>query len=299
MSDTLDQLMMLAMFCKKAQIPFDVFAFTNNFARSGGHTFYHFDDVQENDIGIIKNFSLMHLISSTLKTSAFNKSMAYVMYMKNMFVSRGSYSWSDTKFYPMPNSLGLGGTPLNEAIIAAMEVVPTFQKKNNVQIVNTIFLTDGQGHNTSSTYSEGLFESTGGNPTIVDPVTKKHYKSWIGDKILLEILKDRTGTTLAGFFITTANKRGFQNDLYYAGVDYDETTTLYNKMKKDGFCVVENAGYDEFYILSSKNLRVDDDGIEKIKSDMTKNKMKNVFISAQKGKIANKKMLSQFAELVA
>ncbi len=299
MADTLDQLMMLAMFCKKAQIPFDVFAFTNNFERESGTTFYHFDDVQENDIGIMKNFSLMHLISSTLKTSAFNKSMAYVMYMKNMFVSRGGYSWSDAKFYPMPNSLGLGGTPLNEAIIAAMEVVPTFQKKNNVQIVNTIFLTDGQGHNTSSTYSEGQFSSTGGNPTIVDPVTKKHYKSWIGDKILLEILKDRTGTILAGFFITTATKRGFQNDLYYANVHYDKAAALWDDMKKDGFCVVEGAGYDEYYVLSSKNLRVDDDGIEKIDSDMTKNKMQKTFIKAQKGKIANKKMLSQFAELVA
>ena len=42
-------------------------------------------------------------------------------------------------------NLRLGGTPLNEAIVSAFEFVPMFQKKNKVQIVNTIFLTDGQG----------------------------------------------------------------------------------------------------------------------------------------------------------
>ena len=302
MPDTLDQLMMLAMFCKKAQIPFDVFAFTNVYNRQNrteaiAGPYYTFDDCQENDIGIRSNFALMHLISSTLKTAAFNRSMMYVMYMKNMFNSRGYRH--DGPRYPYPPALSLGGTPLNEAIIAAMEVVPAFKKKNNIQIVNTVFLTDGQGHSTNCTYQEGRFTSIVGNPTVVDPVTKKHYKVWISDKVLLEILKDRTGTTLAGFHITSANKRTFNNDLGYTTIPWEKRDELWTDMKKNGFCVVADSGYDEYYILSSKNLKVDDDSIVQIESDMTKNKMKNVFINAQKGKIANKKMLSQFAKLVA
>ena len=70
-------------------------------------------------------------------------------------------------------------------------------------------------------------------------------------------------------------------------------------MKENGFCVVETAGYDEYYILARKNLRIEDNGLDGIKSDMTKGKMKNAFVKAQQGKIANKKMLSKFAELVA
>ena len=42
-----------------------------------------------------------------------------------------------------PGFLNLGGTPLNDAIIAMMEIVPKFKAETGVQKVNTIFLTDG------------------------------------------------------------------------------------------------------------------------------------------------------------
>ena len=299
MGDTIDQLMMLALFCKKAQIPFDVFAFSNSFHRydddRNSNSGYHKNnDTVENDIGIMKSFNLLHLISSTLKTASFNKSMIYMQYLRNMFKRDGMYGY--------PAKLSLGGTPLNEAIISAMEVVPMFKKKNNVQVVNTIFLTDGQGHNSNRTWQTDDFKSSRGSYNhsyVVDPITKKHYKGIPGDKILLEILKDRTGTTLAGFFITDSAKRGFTIDMNYAGVRWDKINDLWDSMKKEGYGVVESdLGYDEYYILSSKTLKIETEGLE-IDSDMSKGKMKNAFIKAQKGKIANKKMLSRFAELVS
>jgi len=300
MSDTIDQLMMLAMFCKKAQIPFDVFAFTTGWKtenRDNGD-YYKWDDVKENDIGIFSNFKLLHLISSTLKTSAFNKSMTYVTYLRNMFQNR--YVTADTQYYPYIGNLGLAGTPLNEAVMAAMEVIPAFQKKNSVQIVNTIFLTDGQGSNRQRRYdsTSGLYEAGNGKSIIVDPVTKKQYNKHLSDKLLLEILKDRTGTTLAGFFISTGNKKSFTNELYYMNADWDKANEYWDALKKEGFCVIDGGGYDEFYILSSKRLEIKEETLQ-INSDMTKGRMKNAFVKAQQGKIANKKMLSRFAELVA
>lgn len=41
--------------------------------------------------------------------------------------------------------LGLGGTPLDETVWAANDVVSKFRKENNVEVMNTIFLSDGQG----------------------------------------------------------------------------------------------------------------------------------------------------------
>ena len=302
MADTIDQLMMLAMFCKKAQIPFDVFAFTNSWNRAESddyHSVYEFDHKTQNDIAITGSFSLLHLISSTLKNAAFNKSMAYMQYMKNMFVSRNRYSWENAVFFPMPSALGLGGTPLNEAIISAFEVVPMFQKKNNVQIVNTIFLTDGQGHGTSNKWVDGQWGSGHGSPVIVDPMTKKHYNKYADDQALLEILKDRTGVTIAGFFITPSTKRNFLNEMYHTNVSWDKAEELWLDVKADGYGVIENdLGYDEYYLISSKSLEIKDEGLG-IDSDMTKGRMKNAFVKAQKGKIANKQMLSRFAELVA
>ena len=305
MADTIDQLMMLALFCKKAQIPFDVYAFTTAYGsdkRNSCGGFYRFDDLKEGDLGITDDFNLLHLISSTLKTSAFNRSMTYVSYLRHMFAYHTSYNSEIS--WELIGDFMLGGTPLNEAIITAMSIVPQFQKNNNVQIVNTIFLTDGQGQNKQYRYEAdtACFHDPYGRPSesvIVDPVTKKHYNSRVTDKILLEILKDRTGTTLAGFFISTSNKKSFGNDCWHMNVPYDQISRLWDSMKANGFCVVETNGYDEYYILASKNLRIENNGLAGIKSDMTKGKMKNAFVKAQQGKIANKKMLSKFAELVA
>ena len=228
--------------------------------------------------------------------------MTYVSYLRHMFAYHTSYNSEIS--WELIGDFMLGGTPLNEAIITAMSIVPQFQKNNNVQIVNTIFLTDGQGQNKQYRYESDIatFQDPYGRPSesvIVDPVTKKHYNGRITDKILLEILKDRTGTTLAGFFISTSNKKSFSTDCWHMNVPWDQVSRLWDSMKANGFCVVETNGYDEYYILASKNLRIENNGLDGIKSDMTKGKMKNAFVKAQQGKIANKKMLSKFAELVA
>ena len=307
MADTIDQLMMLAMFCKKTQIPFDVYAFTNTYCKSfeGGRGFYKFNDRKNGDLGVAKSFNLLHLISSTLKTAAFNRSMAYVSYLRHMFAfhTRG-IDFATGGYFPVLEHLKLGGTPLNEAIMSALTIVPEFQKNNNVQIVNTIFLTDGEGQNRQVSFDSRIndFHDHGygaGKSVIVDPVTKKHYESSLHDKILLKILKDRTGTTLAGFFISPANKKSFSGDMWRQGVPHDDIAPLWDDMKENGFCAVDSAGYDEYYILAKKNLRIDNNGMDSVKSDMTKGKMKNAFVKSQQGKIANKKMLSKFAELVA
>ena len=43
----------------------------------------------------------------------------------------------------IPGQYCLGGTPLNAAIVASHELVRRFKRDHNVQIVNTVFLTDG------------------------------------------------------------------------------------------------------------------------------------------------------------
>ena len=51
-----------------------------------------------------------------------------------------------------PRILDLSSTPLNEAIIAMMDIVPKFKKDTGVQKVNTIFLTDGESNMTRYVY---------------------------------------------------------------------------------------------------------------------------------------------------
>jgi len=314
MSHTIDQLTLLALFCKKVNIPFDVFAFTSAWHRPSERSiqrgvFYEFDDRKNGDLGISRGFSLLHLISSTLSTAKFNSSMVYLRYLREAH-GRWDRSYRNTSdlYFPMPDQLGLGGTPLNEAVLTAMEIVPMFQKKNNVQIVNTIFLTDGQGGSLRSVYDSETSQWTGmgyGRDTtniLVDPITKRHYKMDDHDtKTFLEALKDRTDTRLAGFFIAPHQKGSFRREVGYLTNrwDVDAADDMHSDLRKNAFTVIEgDLGYDQFYILSDKNLRVEQAEVE-FDSDMTKGRMKNAFIKSRKNKIGNKAMLSKFAEFVS
>ena len=311
MANTIDQLTLLALFCKKVNIPFDVFAFTTSWKSDRGlRSYIDFDDRKEGDFGIVSNFSLLHLISSTLSTAKFNTSMVYLRYLRESFGNRNGRYYSTDLYYPIPANLNLGGTPLNEAVIAAMEIVPMFQKKNNVQIVNTIFLTDGQGTEQRVTYSNetssySRYMGTGRNTQniIVDPVTKRHYQiDQYGDKdtkYFLEALKDRTGSRIAGFFIAPSRKNSFRSEINYIVRDWSKIDALHKEMKDNSFAVIESdLGYDQFYILSDKDLDVEAEKVE-FDSDMTKGRMKNAFVKSRKNKIANKAMLSRFAEFVS
>ncbi len=312
LSHTIDQLMLIAMFCKKVNIPFDVFAFTTAFGNdditahsSEGH--WIFDNRTKNDMCLNHAFRLMHLISSTVSTAKFNTSMMYLRWMRNG-MNYHNYS-SDV----ISGNLRLGGTPLNEAIISAFEIVPMFQKKNKVQIVNTIFLTDGQGGGLRRYWDisgEGKkFVNSGGDyrtrMIITDPVTKLHYNErYAGydggqSSNLLKALSDRTNCRVMGFYIAPVGRSFGREVSWLANNDYEVVERMKQELKKQAFTIIEgDLGYQKMIVLSDKSLKVEDEALE-INENMTKGRMKNAFIKSRKNKIGNKAMLSKFCEFVA
>ena len=312
LSHTIDQLMLIAMFCKKVNIPFDVFAFTTAFGNDDHRAYrddgyWIFDGRVKSDMCLGSAFRLMHLISSTVSTAKFNTSMMYLRWMRNG-MNYQSYS-SDV----VSANLRLGGTPLNEAILSAFEIVPMFQKKNKVQIVNTIFLTDGQGSGLRRYWSydkDGkMFVDSSSNyrnrMIITDPVTKLHYDErhagYDGGQSsnLLKALSDRTNCRVMGFYIAPVGRSFSREVSWLANNDYEVVERMRQDLKKQAFTIIEgDLGYQKMIVLSDKSLKVEDEALE-ISEDMTKGRMKNAFIKSRKNKIGNKAMLSKFCEFVA
>ena len=82
-----------------------------------------------------------------------------------MYLAKGmNYNNYNTGF-DVPYSHALGSTPLNEALLASMDIIPAFQRKNNVQIVNCLVLTDGD--------ASGMLGSYGMITMLRDPETKQ------------------------------------------------------------------------------------------------------------------------------
>ena len=296
MEKTIEQLQLLAMFCKKANIPFDCFAFSNMW-----------DKYKDTDFPAGRNtikfndFRLLHLISSKVKMNEFNKSMAYMTYLKDCFVYQ-SYA-----FGSLPSQLQLGGTPLNEAIITAADMVAPFKKMHGLQIVNVVFLTDGAGHRIQ-TYNgpdgrEHGFRSS--NAYVTDPISKKKFRvePYSNESsTFLKILKER-GCRVIGFFISTGQKRAIMSDLAHAGFTKyyyephgEDTIDFWKKVLTTGYGEIEMDGYDKYFVIKEMNTETSD---LEITDGMSKAKMKTAFIKHRKTKLNSKKMLSSFCEFVS
>ena len=296
MEKTIEQLQLLAMFCKKANIPFDCFAFSNMWDRFKQTPLeYERNTLQLND------FRLLHLISSKVKMNEFNKSMAYLTYMK------ACYAWSSYDVPSLPHSLHLGGTPLNEAIITAADMVAPFKKMHGLQIVNVVFLTDGAGHRIQS-YNGADGQPHGfraRNAYVTDPISKKKFKiePYANESsTFLEILKERDCRVI-GFFVHVGNKRNFGSDLAHAGYTkfyYEpqnpEVIGFWKELLASGYGELEMPGYDKYFII--RNMKTENEEL-KIEEGMTKGRMKNAFIKHRKTKLNSKKMLSSFCEFVS
>ena len=136
-AETMEQLITLVLFCKKVNIPFEVYAFTSQDPSGFGNEVRDWEPGVENPNHY---FSLLILFSSRLKKHEFDAAI------RNNYALALSQTYDRRDSPTAPRQFGLGGTPLNEAILGAIQIVPQFKKDNNVQIVNTVFLTDGCGN---------------------------------------------------------------------------------------------------------------------------------------------------------
>jgi hypothetical protein len=292
LESTLKQLFSLTMFCKRVQIPFEVYLFrsvqrNDNFQGSCY-------DYKDGDI-VMRNFKLRNVLSSRMNLATFNKALECLWMARICGVS------SDY----------LGRTPLNQAILALDQIVNDFQKKNKVQVCNTIVLTDGSSDPIHSVHNELNLHSkpyVPGQKTFYilrDDVTGRTYHfsshpwSWYTDatNTFLRILKSRTGTNLIGFFLYNGT---FKN-LYRTGlVDY----TFYHnndnmaKWRENNYIGLTSAGYDEYFIIGvGRNTEVETD--LQVNAKMTKAKIAKEFMKFSNKKAVNRVLLSKFITRIA
>ena len=252
-SPTIQQLMNLTMFCRKVQIPFEVYAFSNNTSYNNSRDedgnltrVYPKIEYQDGDITIDSHLTLLNLISSKMTAKEYDEGMINLYFMSIKY-GYDRYAWRGKNYdyakaldeqwkddlLSIPPGYNLSSTPLNESIMAAMKMVPAFQRKYNIDKMNTVFLTDGASdggerivitdpdeiekdklEGSDNTWwgrrsdQEGLHFRDFGygvNKLMTDRLTKKTIK--VGENrdgltnALLKILKLRTGTKVLGFYV--------------------------------------------------------------------------------------------------
>ena len=142
MMDTMKQLFNLVWFCKKVSIPFEVYAFTNEYplVSDDGEQLCRKRPYEKKDglMQVGEQFSLMNILSHKVNSKTLEKQL------KNMFRLAQYITFGGR--YPIPVGMGLSGTPLNETMIALHQIIPQFKKNTKVQKVQCVVLSDGEGY---------------------------------------------------------------------------------------------------------------------------------------------------------
>ena len=313
MRGTIEQLITLTTFCRKVGVPFDVYAFSTQYQKriyvqtENGVSVERPSRPIQNSIGQIsfdEYFCLLNLFSSRMKNQEYRR-------MANDLLNYGEVIvdyYSNLRRNMNPD-LGLGGTPLNATIYAASGIVNQFRKANKTEIVDVIFLTDGEDSNTLWTKGENIYSSTSiGCPTrgsisyIQDKETKKRYR--VNDQgvtpVLLEILKDRTDCNLIGFYITSNTKKNFDSTLSRFGMY--ATQENYKEFRSEKFYAISNYGYDQYFLIpGGKELNVEDEDLDDLLGDkeVSTRKLRGAFLKMNQNRLTNRVLLSKVIEEIA
>ena len=315
MLDTIKQLYNLIWFCKKVSIPFEVYAFTNEWKKpeynyETGEMINPVDltcsyKKKEDLLAVHEQFSMMNLLTS--KTN--------IKQLEHQMINIWRIAKSFSNFYGSPysvsNRLGLSGTPLNEAFVCLHQILPQFQKQNKLQKVQCIVLTDGEANHLSrhvlverhwekEPYM-GTRQLPGGITFLRDRKIGRVYQvpyGWHGfSDLLLQNLRDNfPSVNFIGIRVLESRDCNNFIKLYYdlSNKEYPKVLSDWRKLRS---FTIKNSGYHAYFGLSATSLSQEAEF--EVDEGATKAKIKSAFIKSLKTKKLNKKVLGEFISLIA
>lgn len=332
---TIEQTLVLSTFCKKLNIPFRVFAFTDypgspeTLAKELGYNEKEYSNYIlshetnntyskfSKDPGELNLntglFRLREYLSSEMSNIEFKNAAKYWLLVGQLF-NRRSYRMRSTVDHLILDSgyhngkfEYLNGTPLNETIVASMTITTEFKKQYKLDVVNTVFLTDGDANDTNEVIGERNLPGsryTDANIVVRDKETKLQGLAIPGQSVtfaLLKLLKVKTGVNVIGFFIVPSynSKKTIQGAIEKSRAKVLDFEKQYAFYKKEKFFMLNDVGYDDYYFIpGDKDLSIEDEDMV-VSKDASNGELKKAFMKMQKTKVVNRILLSRFAEKIA
>ena len=291
---TVKQIIVLAQFCRKVAIPFDVYTFT---CQGYGMPFNDVD-IEEKDLENRVAHSgpqLVNVLSSAVKRQFMDTDLFHLFMTANCI---SGY------FYTLPRSsyLGMGGTPLNNTLFMLPELIRKMKSRTNAQKISCVVVTDGEStplyyyckgmrsymhHNMVSPYQTILLrdgnhtyqiDSTDCTGSIVDYLNKK-----MPDVSISHIFLGgpRPCATYARFVTRTPLEKEVIDG---------------NEFRKNGACVVKPRVGWPLVALINPNIFGDVQDEIECEQGATKSKIRQALRKMLKSKSSAKVVLSQLVE---
>lgn len=303
--DAYKQLLNLIWFCRKVNIPFEVYAFTLD-----AHAYMELQPnhppVYDKVAGVLSpeaSFRLMNFFTSKVNNRVLEEQLKNIWCACYYYQKRGGGA--------VPPHLDLSGSPIGESMMALHSLIPNFQAKNKLQKVNVIFLTDGEGYQNSVTVArkgrypdspEYIGNTKHSRTAVRDRKTGRVYPALDYDnfpryaKVLLQTVKDRFPTVnLINFRITPG--RDFATCYRWYGSGQENYEKVKADYRKNGCIQFTGTGFDQFNVIAASSLAQDEEF--SVPENATKAQIKSSFSKMLGKKKTNKKILGNFISLIA
>jgi hypothetical protein len=249
------------------------------------------------------HFNLIEFFNNKMSTSEFNRMVSFML----------------DRPYQYGNGYGMGGTPLNEALLYMIDTqISKFLRTNNVEKFSLITLTDGQGSALNSVsggiqeteYNYEQHKSVKVKNYMRDPVTRKEYNlsRYNHTSVLLNIIRDRYNCAVIGFHVLRNSKRMLEQFCHdnlgsvSTSGEYTARRLLVDDMRvnlrKEGFYSMTGTGHDELFLVSIAKLEIQE-GELAVKESMNSKAIAKQFEKYMNVKKTSRILLNRFVGLVA
>ena len=261
MSGSIEQILVLAMFCRKVNIPFAVYGFGDSeearicdlnmtleqrkeYVKTSRDSFTK--ELGSVELGTV---FLREYINSQMSNAEFTGALKNMLLLKKAFeVSRLSRS-----YVPLPDSEYLSNTPLTQALVATAEVMKQFKQKNNLDLTSLIIVHDGdadwinrihttydvvqQNGETITKHTSERMDFNGKNVYLVDRENKFQMKL-DGNRQSVSVAMFKwfakvTNSKIFGFFIISNQSAGHTRQAINNRYSIGENQTLGDLHNKD------------------------------------------------------------------
>jgi len=348
--ETVEQLLVLCMFCRRMNIPFDVYAFTNaspmmredylknsdeytpvdlskisrdytstTHTSAYGHTHCA---INYNNFLQISNIGLIHFLSSKSNNTEFRtcaenlcqlaRNCAYGVAGKGKFAdTHSTYMAYNTPTGRLQGMYGLSGTPLNEAIYSSIFVVNQFKAKHGVDIVNTVFLTDGEAGSIVVGYENRRnncilnLPNRTQIPLLTRAETEKYWNAglsdtWVETKNLVTLFRQMTGSNAIGIRIENSRNGSLLMSKFLFN-NTERIAKAATSWKEDNyFSCGSDHGFDEMFVIASNAETISNEDIfANIPQNATTARIANAFIRGNGKKMISRTLLNRFTDIIS
>lgn len=334
---TVQQVLALTDFCDMVRIPYEVYAFSAavdervlskqeraDWRKMVGKYWNGFT-VAEDENGYEVNatngklemsmFQLLNLLSSKMSKTDRVAMQKHLLVMGAAF--DGSLVNGVRYYFPIPSLYNLSSTPLDEAVVCSFTQIPAFMQENGVQVMNTVFITDGgSGSAVVRDRCHNNIVRHNGEDILLQPCNSYHTYT----NSLLGILKRKTGCNIISFELVNGDRgarmrfdnfsqpcftslnRSFRRANYVRRPDAEKLVANLNAQYEDkGYAIVENYGFiDAFVIMPGKTGLVESETFDQVVEGATTiTKIKSAFVKSASNSVNTRFMLNHMGGVFA